>query len=288
MKPIKILLLILVLLLAYGGLYVWVGYSPHFAKNLTEFEITDFGKLINDLKRDVFAPNPLNVGGDENQAVFTKSRIIAQTNIQRYNNDMMPPLIENEKLSAAARAKAEEMFKNQYFDHVSPSGAGPGELVKEHGYDYIVSGENLIMGNFKDEADIVQKWMDSPGHRANILSDRFTDIGVAIVKGTYEGRIAWIGVQEFGVPLSSCPQPDANLRSNIDANKNTLDDLAAKINEKRKEIDNTNPRAKEYNQLVDEYNSMVQTYNAINNDTKKFISQYNEQVNAFNQCVSGE
>ena len=200
---------------------------------------------------------------------------------------MLPPLSENQKLDEAAKAKAEDILAKQYFEHISPSGVGPGDLVKSYGYDFIVTGENLILGNFADEAEAVQDWMDSPGHRANILNERFTEIGVAFVKGTYEGRSVWVGVQEFGLPLSTCPQPETSLKSQIEANQSLLSQLSAELNSLKSQIESTNPRSNQYNNLVNEYNSLVAKYNNYNDQTKALIQEYNNEVNLFNQCVSG-
>ena len=257
------------------------------AKNLQYFQKNDLGDIINEVKREIFTPPPLNIGGKANNVVLTKDKIIAATNIQRYDNGLLPPLIENAKLTAAAKAKAEDMFAKQYFEHVSPSGLDPGTLVKNFGYDYIVTGENLILGNFSCEQEVVQLWMNSPGHRANILNSRFTEIGVAIVKGTYKGQTAWIGVQEFGLPLSACAQPTSSLKNQIAVNKNRLDILAAQIEAKKAEIDNTNPHSPEYNRLVDEHNELVAEYNPLNEKTRNLIVQYNGEVSRFNQCVAG-
>jgi len=191
-------------------------------------------------------------------------------------------------LDAAAKAKADDMFKNQYFEHVSPSGIDPGRLAKSFGYDYIVEGENLILGNFAGENEAVGDWMASPGHRANILNNRFSEIGVAFVKGDYKGETVWIGVQEFGLPLSACSQPDANLKNKIDINKGQLDQLSLQIDNKRQQIENTSPKSPQYNVLVDEYNQLVAQYNVMNQETKNLIVQYNNQVNVFNQCVAGK
>ncbi len=286
-----ILWVFILLVLAAGGFYLKgdiLKIYNDFGKNLKKLEKTDLGDIVTEFKREVLAPAPLNVGGKETQTVLVKSKVIAETNIQRYNNGLLPPLVENTKLSQAALAKANDMFKNQYFEHISPSGIDPGTLVKNYGYDYIVTGENLILGNFKDEREVVQHWMDSPGHRANILNDRFTEIGVAIVKGKYNGKTVWIGVQEFGLPLSVCQQPELALKNQIDYNKNRLDNLIIQIDAKRIEIESTNPRSPKYNQLVDEYNQLVAQYNPLVQETKNLILQYNNQINIFNQCVTGQ
>ncbi len=290
----KKILYISFLILILAGFWVGFIYRENIlglyhnaAKNVEQFKKTDLGNTINEFTKEIFAPGPLKIGGQENSVVLTKAKIIAQTNIQRYDNGSLPPLIENAKLNAAALAKANDIFKRQYFEHVSPSGVGPGDLVLSFGYEYIVSGENLILGNFKDEAEVVGKWMASPGHRANILNNRFTEIGVAIIKGTYQNQTVWVGVQEFGLPLSSCAQPSETEKAEIENNKIQLDAMALQIDAKRAEINNTNPRSQEYNQKVDEYNALVNQYNQLNQITKNLIIHFNNQVNDFNNCVAG-
>ncbi len=286
----KIIILVLILVVFGAGFYFKdniLGIYNNVGKDLKNLQKTDLGNVINEVAKKILPPPPLHVGGQENNVVLTKAKVIAETNIQRYNNGLLPPLIENLKLDTAAKAKANDMFKNQYFEHVSPSGVDPGSLVKSFRYDYIVSGENLILGNFSSEQEVVQDWMNSPGHRANILNNRFVDIGVAIIKGTYKGQTAWVGVQEFGLPLSSCPAPLDGLKKEIDDNKIKLDNLSLQIDSKRNEINNANQRSKEYSVLIDEYNNLVNEYSQLSQDTKIFINQYNSQVSVFNQCVVG-
>ena len=144
------------------------------------------------------------------------------------------------------------------------------------------------MGNFASEKEVVQKWMDSLGHRENILNNRYTEIGVAIIKGTYKGETVWIGVQEFGLPLSSCAQPNVNLKNQIESAQSQLDILFLQIDEKRKELEKTNPRSASYQQMADDYNQLVAQYNLMAEQLKGIIATYNNQVNIFNQCVAGK
>ncbi len=286
-----LVIIVLVILVAGGGWYFkdsLLSLYHSTANNLQSFQKGDLGNVLNEVKREILTSKPLNVGGKENDVVLTKVKVIAETNFQRYDNGQLPPLIENAKLDAAALAKAKDLFAKQYFEHVSPSGVDPGTLVKKYGYEYIVSGENLILGNFTDEKEVVQDWMNSPGHRANILNTRFADIGVAMVKGTYEGRTVWIGVQEFGLPLSACPAPSSTLKNEIDAGKAQLDQMAAQLDAKKQQIENTDRSSPEYNQLVGEYNAMADQYNTRAQEIKNLITEYNKQINTFNACVAGK
>jgi uncharacterized protein YkwD len=291
-KTTAIVVSIVLIIVAFAtGFYfkdTILNFSGKVGKNVQQFEKSNIGNVINQVAQQILSPTPLNIGGKENNVVLTRAKVIAQTNIQRYNTENLPPLIENAKLDAAATAKAQDIFAHQYFEHISPSGVDPGMLVKSFGYEYIVSGENLILGNFASEQEVVQDWMNSPGHRANILNNRFVDIGVAIVKGTYKGEKVWVGVQEFGLPLSACPSPLDSLKKEIDNNKVTLDSLSAQIDAKRNEINNTNQRSSEYNTLVDQYNQLVAQYNQLAQETKNIIAQYNAQINNFNNCVVGK
>jgi len=280
-------LLLCVLVFACGLFFFKDAILKTYHSTIQDFQKSDLGNLVQQVKQEILSPTPLNVGGTANNSVLLASKVIIETNLARKENGDLPALKENAKLDAAAKAKANDMFKNQYFEHVSQSGVDPGTLAKSYGYDYIVEGENLILGNFSTEKEVVQDWMNSPGHRANILNVRYVDIGVAMVKGIYKGQTAWIGVQEFGLPLSTCNQPNEALKTQIQANQDTLNQEVSQINAKRAEINSTDPRSSQYNQLVDEYNAMVTQYNSLNDTTKQLIAQFNGEVNVFNKCVAG-
>jgi len=287
----KIIWIILLVLLGVAlGFYLKnniINFYQNFSRGVEQLKKTDIGNLIKETGGEIFSPPPLNVGRSQNQAQFLKSKVISETNLQRTNNGL-PVLAENAKLSEAAAAKAIDMFKNQYFEHVSPAGVDPGKLVQNFGYDYIVAGENLILGNFNSEQEMVQDWMNSPGHRANILNSRYSEIGMAVVKGIFKGDSVWIAVQEFGLPLFACPQPDVALKEKVRSYRSQLDVLSAQIETERAEVEKVNPRNIQYEGLVDAYNNLVKIYNALSETTKEFISQYNGQVNAFNSCVAGK
>jgi len=288
-KKAVVILLIVALGFGFGLLFkdrVLDAYR-NTAQTLEQLKQSDLGQAVQEIGKDMLTPPPLNIGGNSNNATLTASRVIIETNLQRKDNGGLPALAENAKLNAAAKTKAEDMFAKQYFEHVSPDGVDPGELVKAHGYDYITTGENLILGNFTDEQEVVQLWMDSPGHRENIVNERYTEIGVAMVKGTYKGKTVWIGVQEFGLPIASCKQADGNIKADIEENKAALAVLETKIDTKKEEIENTSRRSEQYNRLVDEYNALVAQYNALSDQTKNLVIKYNNQVSAFNNCVSG-
>jgi outer membrane murein-binding lipoprotein Lpp len=179
------------------------------------------------------------------------------------------------------------MFDKQYFEHVNSSGQGPSYWVEQAGYQYITIGENLAEGNFRDDTTLVQAWMDSPGHRANILNTRYTEIGVAVGKGTFDGRVTWLAVQEFGLPLSACPPIDKTIKDQITTNQATLDQKQQVLETKKQELEATEPkRGDNYKQKVNEYNALVNEYNALVKQLKAQADAYNASVNAFNACVA--
>ncbi len=111
-------------------------------------------------------------------------------------------LKRNAMLDEAARLKAEHMAENQYFSHFSPDGTSPWYWFGEVSYQFAHAGENLAI-HFSDSGAVVKAWMNSPLHRANIVNDNFTEIGVGTAKGKYEGYDTVYVVQLFGTPAMS-------------------------------------------------------------------------------------
>ena len=99
----------------------------------------------------------------------------------------------NTELSKVATLKSQDMAKNNYFDHNSPTYGSPFDMMKKYGISYKTAGENIAMGQTTPE-QVMNGWMNSPGHRANILKASFTEIGVGIAKNS-SGRLYW--TQQF-------------------------------------------------------------------------------------------
>ena len=94
----------------------------------------------------------------------------------------LPPLRVNVELTEAANDRIGDLFAQHYFAHVSPQGLQPFVWAERRGYDYHAMGENLATGYSPQE--VVDGWMHSPGHRANILGRDFNEVGVAIASGS--------------------------------------------------------------------------------------------------------
>ncbi|WP_433942966.1 CAP domain-containing protein [Paenibacillus sp. SN-8-1] len=98
------------------------------------------------------------------------------------------PLAADKALAAMALDKAKDMYSKGYFDHTSPTYGSPFDMMNSYGIHYTYAGENIAKGQ-KDPAEVMKAWMNSPGHKQNILSPNYTKIGVAYYNGEW--------VQEF-------------------------------------------------------------------------------------------
>ncbi|MEK5055517.1 sporulation protein [Niallia circulans] len=113
-----------------------------------------------------------------------EKQVVDLTNKERAKNGLPALTLDNE-LSKVAKAKSQDMSANNYFDHTSPTYGSPFDMMKQFGVTYKAAGENIAKGQRTPE-EVVNAWMNSEGHRANILSNKFTHIGVGYVEnGNY-------------------------------------------------------------------------------------------------------
>ncbi|WP_246320055.1 CAP domain-containing protein [Paenibacillus qinlingensis] len=120
------------------------------------------------------------------QSTFA-SQVVTLVNQERTKAGLKP-LTSNNALTAMALDKAKDMYNKGYFDHTSPTYGSPFEMMSSYGIHYSYAGENIAKGQQSPEA-VMTAWMNSTGHRQNILSPNFTQIGVAYYNGEW--------VQEF-------------------------------------------------------------------------------------------
>lgn len=126
--------------------------------------------------------------------------IISYTNIERANASLTK-FNQNTALTKAAQARLNDMFAYNYYGHDNPTtGKSWREFISENGYANLSTGENIIIStDIKPTSQyFVQAWMNSPGHKANILKADFINIGVAVGQGKIDGSTVWIAVQDFG------------------------------------------------------------------------------------------
>ena len=113
-----------------------------------------------------------------------EQEVVKLTNAEREKQGLAALKIDTE-LSKVARIKSQDMKDKNYFDHNSPTYGSPFDMMKQFGISYKTAGENIAQGQQTPE-EVVQAWMNSQGHRENIMNSSFTHIGVGYVEsGNY-------------------------------------------------------------------------------------------------------
>lgn len=160
--------------------------------------------VVSSLATYTVAPYAKGVEHTPSSMATSHEQISAKEVIRLHNeyraSKGLPPLTENAMLDASAAAKAADMDEKEYWAHDSPTGKTPWDFIDEAGYVYSKAGENLGQ-NFSTSKAMVDAWILSPGHEANMSGD-FTDIGVAVLNGVnYQGNLLNnIVVVHFGKP----------------------------------------------------------------------------------------
>jgi uncharacterized protein YkwD len=145
-------------------------------------------------------------------AASDDSQAITVENVLRVMNQYraaagVPPLATDDRLRAAADDRMRHMEEVGYWSHESPDGMTPFVWVRMRAYDFRKVGENLAAG-FDTAGLLVQAWMESPGHRANVLSPDYQDCGLSIIEGSTKGPargssiVALFGAKRSGVTLA--------------------------------------------------------------------------------------
>lgn len=150
------------------------------------------------LLNNFYSTNPSILGFAT--SIYQKE-IIELTNKERIKNGLSA-LTENPTLDQAAFFKAQDMFNDNYWAHVAPDGTTPWVWFDKASYKFMMAGENLAR-DFNTSAGVVTGWMKSPTHKENVLNNKFTEIGIAVVNGNLLGEETTLVVQFFGLPLTS-------------------------------------------------------------------------------------
>ena len=127
---------------------------------------------------------------------ISPDEVIRLTNERRISAGI-PVLTYNAQLASAAKAKGDDMLAKDYWAHVAPDGTQPWKFFNDVGYKYKYAGENLAK-DFSSPQAAVDAWMASPSHKENLLSSKYTEIGIAVVEGDMSGVDTTIIVQLFG------------------------------------------------------------------------------------------
>ena len=141
-------------------------------------EIIDANPHINN--PDLIYPGQvLTIPQPDSSVRSFEQEVIRLVNEQRVKNGLNP-LTENWELSRVARYKSQDMVDNRYFSHTSPTYGSPFQMIRAFGISFRQAGENIAYGQRTPQA-VVNAWMNSSGHRANILNASYTQIGVGYV-----------------------------------------------------------------------------------------------------------
>lgn len=138
-------------------------------------------------------------------------QLLTSTNAKRAEAGL-DSLILSSTLSQAAAAKAADMFASNYWAHNSPFGKTPWDFIISAGYRYTLAGENLAK-NFQTSDSVVDAWMNSPTHKANMVKAGYREVGFAVVNGVLAGEETTLVVQMFGAtnaaPIAQIPKAQA-------------------------------------------------------------------------------
>ena len=117
-----------------------------------------------------------------------QKEVVRLVNVERSKRGLKE-LSFNTQLSNVATLKSQDMIDQNYFSHTSPTYGSPFDMMKQFNISYRTAGENIAMGQ-KTPAEVVNAWMNSQGHRENILNSNFTEIGVGVAKSS-NGTLYW-------------------------------------------------------------------------------------------------
>lgn len=206
----------------------------------------------------------------------TEDDIIRLTNEFRKEKGL-DILIKNEKLMKSAKLKAADMKDQKYFAHVSPSGVELWNLVQQTGYDYSIVAENIAEGYFSAES-VVEAWMNSEGHRKNILSIDLEEIGVAILEiENKDNKKSYVLVQHFATEVKELLKKqrqrievvcDEKVKNNCEKIEKRKEDYRELVKEQKKVNDKAEKEGFSKKDLLDLYENLE--------ELKKIRDQYKE------------
>ena len=123
--------------------------------------------------------------GQDADILPIEKEVLALVNQEREKHGLKPLQLDAEVFKVA-NMKSQDMRDHHYFDHQSPTYGSPFEMLKQQGIDFKAAGENIAAGQ-KTAEEVMDGWMNSEGHRANILNPNFTHIGIGYVQGGDHG-----------------------------------------------------------------------------------------------------
>lgn len=156
-------------------------------------------------------------------AAVDASTLYELHNSNRASNGLSS-LTKNQQLVTSATNKAQAMLESNCWDHYCPSGTSPWTFILNAGYEYIYAGENLGEG-FTNSNTLMNAWMNSPTHRANVLNGNFTEIGIGFAHGSFQGNpnntvvVVHFGAKQGASSQPSAPSPTVGVKTVIPTSK---------------------------------------------------------------------
>lgn len=139
----------------------------------------------------IYPGQVLNIPQEDASVLEYENEVVRLVNEIRVQNGLKP-LTANWELSRVARYKSQDMVDNRYFSHSSPVYGSPFQMIRNFGLSFRSAGENIAYGQRTPQA-VVNAWMNSSGHRANILNASYTQIGVGYVASGHYWTQMFIG-----------------------------------------------------------------------------------------------
>lgn len=134
----------------------------------------------------IYPGQTIQIPGQNSNQQSMEQQVVSLVNAERAKHGLQP-LRENWELSRVARFKSNDMRDSNYFSHTSPTYGSPHQMIRDFGLSYRASGENIAAGQTSAQA-VFNSWMNSTGHRQNILSANYTEIGVGYSQGGSYGH----------------------------------------------------------------------------------------------------
>ena len=186
------------------------------------------------------------------------NQVLKLTNAERTQAGLQP-LKLNSPLINAAQDHSDDMAEDDFFSHTGVDGSSVGDRVQESGYQYSTVGENIAAGQ-RTAAEVVEAWMNSPGHRANILNPDFTEIGVGYAfletdTGSVNYNHYW--TQVFGTSLKNNAGSESELPTSENLDSTPVED--AGNNQQSIPTENMNNNSSDVDELTGESNGSVLT-----------------------------
>lgn len=196
----------------------------------------------------------------------------------------------NTSLMESAMLKAEDMKDKDYFDHITPEGLDISYFVNAAGYNFSTIGENLAEGYFSAQS-VHEAWMNSEGHRENMLSSDYEEIGVAVLEIEKDGNKSFLSVQHFGMKLKRIEQTakvvaicDKKIKRNCENAEENREEVKDTIEKQEKIIKNAEKEGYSEEDLQDLYDNLEKLED-IKDDLKDYLKDC-EKI--FDQCDQWE